>query len=307
METDSGTAAGVWTLQAWNRSMDAVIVWVDTAGKEYRRERITDIRTSHDDCLAAGTGTGRQDLCLTLGAILRFFSDLDRLFLITPTPAAWSTAFMEANFPDRASDLRTVSFREVFHDMEGYLPSFSSTSAITLLYRAEFLDSSFTLFTPGCIPLAPFDSSNLMKDGSPLYCCSKARVPSGGRIRKLMIPCPTPMVLTKKLLESYLTEHPGLLAETLRHRFDSMDPHADIRTLLANAPGSGSRYHVHEEKVHGTGILRLSPDIGADLEDTIGTAGRFRFLELAPLASFQDEKQRAIIDFLCHLLQIRFP
>lgn len=301
--------------------MDAVIIWTDTEGKEYRREKIACLRDKLTEDIGMRETRTRDDFILTLAAAARNMTDLGRIYVISAFPPAWVNGFMEDCFPEKVDRLRLVGFRELFSGFEGFLPSFSSIAAATLLYRYHKMDDRFVLFRPGCIPMLPFSSSILTRDGIPVYHGSIRRSDAlSGRKERIFLPGPMPAVYSRKDMGTCLADNPGLLSTNLRHRFDSPisrnNPggQIDLDILIANRDGAltetvepGRRMRRCRHQVNGTMIQRLYPCDDSSFSRAIKKCGNASFLDLAPLSSFPESQRHAATDFLCHKLQIRLP
>lgn len=301
--------------------MDAVIIWTDTEGKEYRRERIACLRDKLTEDIGMRETRTRDDFILTLAAAARNMTDLGRIYVISAFPPAWVNGFMEDCFPERADRLTLVGFRELFSGFEGFLPSFSSIAAATLLYRYHKMDDRFVFFRPGCIPMLPFSSSILTRDGIPVYHGSIRRSDAlSGRKERIFLPVPMPAVYSRKAMGTCLADNPGLLSTNLRHRFDSPisrnNPggQIDLDILIANRDGAltetvepGRRMRRCRHQVNGTMIQRLYPGSSDQLAELLMQARSTPFLEFAPLESFPPGQRQAIMDFLCMHLKIRLP
>ncbi len=296
--------------------MDAVLVWTDVEAKEYRRSRLSyfkDNPEENDDCRQ---NRDRTEFLLCLGAILRNCPGLRRISVISAIKSEMPEEFLEMNFPGRETDIRTMEFAELFADgMEGFLPCFSPVAAVTQLYKAKSIEDSFYLFNVGCVPVREMDPMKFSKDDNPV-CYGKwerSDAISGTKKERIFIPGTLPMLMSRRTMEECLTSHPGLLKANLRHHLDSprsrFNPHGqtDIRLLIANSRETVKAKAGRGRRNHGTMVLRLDPCDDRSFFEAIEKADRAEFIDTAPLKDFDPAQRHAIIDFLCHLLQIRLP
>lgn len=296
--------------------MDAVLVWTDVEAKEYRRSRLRYFKDNPGESDDWRQDRGKSEFLLCLGAILRNCPRIRRVSVLSAIKIGLPEEFLDMNFPDRETEVRMMGFDELFADgMEGFLPCLSPIAAVTQLYKARSIDDSFYLFNVGCVPVREMDILKFWKDGESV-CYGKwerSDSISGRRKERIFIPGMVPMLMSRRTMEECLTSHPGLLTSNLRHHLDSprsrFNPHGqtDIRLLMANRRDSVRVDTGRGRRDHGTMVLRLDPCDDRTFFETIEKADGAEFIETAPLKDFDLGQRRAIVDFLCHLLQIRLP
>lgn len=296
--------------------MDAVIVWTDVEVKEYRRSRLRYLKDNPGTQGYQELERSRAEFLISLGAAIRNISDLRRVFVLSAIKTEIPDNFLEENFPGKDIELRSMTFDQLFCDgMEGFLPCFSAIAAMTLLYRANALEDSFLLLNIGCIPIQKTDIQRFISNGKPAVYgeWKRSDAISGKRKQRIFIPGPLPILMRRKTMEECLTSHPGLMTANLRHHLDSPrskqnpDGQTDIRLLIANSLETEKVGISRRRRNHGTMILGLDPCDDRSFFEAIGNARDAEFIEIAPLKDFSPAQRLAIIDFLCHLLQIRLP
>lgn len=295
--------------------MDAVIVWTDTEEKKYRRMRIEYLRSNPGVPEAEQDSRNREEFFLTIGGIIRNLPHLRKLFVISVVPVEGIAGFMEENFPKSGVEIVNIGFEELLEGMEGFLPCFSTISAVTMLYRLNNLDERFLLFNVGCIPLREIDMTAFEREDRSIFYGKKRRshALSGKDSEKILIPGRMPVLIGRKTIEDCLTANPGILMGNLRHRFDSPrsqiypEGQTDLVILIANSPEALTVEDGDWRRDHGTMIQRLSPCDDRTFLRTIRKCSDAAFMDLAPLNSFPESQRWATTDFLCHKLQIRLP
>ncbi len=296
--------------------MDAVIVWTDTEGKEYRRNLMKYISLRKNMQGHNSSARSRSEFLFTLASILRNVPEVDKIIVVSAYVPEQVDGFISRNFKDNQTELIFVSFQELFRGFEGFLPSFSDTAATTLLYRLPCLGSSFILFKLGCIPFERMDPDSLVEDGKTVYYGRMEKVPRlkktvFGKSRRFRL-SNYPVMINKKDIEECLSSHSGLLADNLRQKFDwtdnwnAVENHGegqqDIVALLACRPGAIIK--LENDKQHGPISVRLSPCDDISFSRAMETAGNARFLDFEPFSSFSGGQRDAIRDYLCMKLRI---
>jgi len=135
---------------ATGNPIDAVILWVDgndpvLAAKRdlyLGRESKTD---SHPGALPLRfASSGEIRYCLF--SILTFAPFIRNLFIVTDGQDPGLREETEKLFPGKSSSVKIIDHKEIFRGYEQYLPSFNSSSILSLIWRIEGLSDNFVLF-----------------------------------------------------------------------------------------------------------------------------------------------------------------
>ncbi len=310
---------GGWTKQDLRKNeMDAVIVWSDTEGKEYRSGILGYLNEKHGNRNGCGRGRGPDELIFCVAALIRNAGFIERIIVVTENGLPFGKDFIRMNFPEWNGDVAAVTHSELFEGFEGFLPCFSAIAVRTLLYRTKGLSESFMLVNTGCIPIRKMRREDCCGNGScPRVCgswekssrldrcrldelyigqeeiCPEDRNFSGGRI---FIPSAHPAIQSRKMLLECLEERKGLLSRNLEQRFNN-PLQTDIPMIAANS-GSVLRCGIPP------GTITLAPCSDADLGKALKDLRSATYLRTSPLSSFRQGQRLALKDSLRALLRI---
>lgn len=310
--------------------MDAVIVWSDTVGKEYRSKKLEYFNDLPRDERILCSGRGKEELFFCIASIVRNADFVDRIILVTEEDRGHGADFIRKNFPMWKGVLRVVPHIELFCGLEGFLPCFSPIAVRTLLYRVGGLSEVFLLVNPGCIPLKRMEfgtvggrepepvifgtwarAGRLMRKGTRSFFIGQeelyqgrrcfpenaaGRAPGGRSGRFRFLPSPHPALLTRKILTNCLENSAGLMKENLRRRFNSPEQ----RDITAEAANSG-RMECRDDLPVTSFVI---PADNREFGRTLRGIGDSAFLCGPPLSHFREEQSAAVKDCLRALLRI---
>jgi hypothetical protein len=310
--------------------MDAVIVWSDTVGKEYRSKRLEYFNDLPRDGHALRGGRGKEELFFCIASIVRNADFVDRIILVTEEDRGHGLDFIRKNFPMWKGELRVVPHVELFCGLEGFLPCFSPIAVRTLLYRVGGLSEDFLLVNPGCIPLKKLDlgaaggagpkpvifgtwerAGRLMRKGTRSFFIGQEelyqghrrfsgnagrRAPGERRGRFCFLPSPHPVLLSRKILTDCLESSSGLMKENLQRRFNSPEQ----RDITAEAANSGRMECRSDLPATSFVVPADNREFGRMLRGMDDSA----FVCGPPLSHFREEQSAAVRDCLRALLRI---
>jgi hypothetical protein len=132
--------------------MDAVITWVEGNDPVHTKMRLAAMDASEqwiDPTSNAVVGmrfNDRGEIYFAIASILKFAPFIQRIFIVTDRQKPKHlSAFVESGICG-ADRIRVVDHKEIFHGFEKFLPTFSSLSIESLLWRIEDLSQEFLYF-----------------------------------------------------------------------------------------------------------------------------------------------------------------
>jgi hypothetical protein len=256
-----------------NQPIDVVIAWID--GDDPRlSEKLNGYLNKPSKRLAPGAQPTRfastNEIRYCVLSIFKFAPFVRNVFIVTDGQDPNIYDEVKAYFPERLNSIRIVDHKEIFRGYEEYLPSFSSTSIESMIWRINGLSDNFVYFNDdvflirevkpedwvinnrpvlrGKWRLAPIKKMgtdflkillfrHLLKRKNYQPRLSfyirqwKAAVKLGVKMR-YFFHCHTPHVLNRTTLGNYFKENDELLRKNISYRFRSKDQFITI--ALAN-------------------------------------------------------------------------
>lgn len=275
--------------------MDAVVVWSDTEGKEYRSKRLQYLKEYEDSAPTAETCRRLNELMASIAAILKFLDFVERIFLVTDTPHVKLMEFVKA--VKNKAQMTVISHEELYGNFSGFLPCFSSTAVRTILYRINDMSEEFLLFECGCIPIRKMTEDEFRTDGTTCLFGHMERTAFLGR-RKTFLPYPTPVILSKAMIKECLAANHGILLENLKHRFNDKSQQDILKIIL----DSGIPHQNCQMS-----IVSLKPDSDAKMIEKLASTSDKDFLFWEPMHGFSPPQKQALLDYLAVLLRVSVP
>jgi len=130
--------------------MDAVILWVDgndpvLAAKRDLYLKKENKTVSHPGALPLRFASSNE-IRYCLFSILTFAPFIRNIFIVTDGQDPNLREETEKLFPGRSESVKIVDHKEIFRGYEQYLPSFNSSSIVSLIWRIEGLSDNFVYF-----------------------------------------------------------------------------------------------------------------------------------------------------------------
>jgi hypothetical protein len=149
-------------------SIDAVITWVDGNDPVLAEKRAK----YQTQATAFGGDTTRfasmDEILYCVVSILRFAPFIRKIFIITDEQKPGIFDYIGANFPDQASKIEIVDHKQIFQGYEDCLPTFNSTSIISMLHRIPDLSNHFVFFNDDMVLARAVTPEDFFVDGKPV-------------------------------------------------------------------------------------------------------------------------------------------
>lgn len=134
-----------------DQPVDAVILWVDGNDPVLTAKRASyieqeNIGKHHSGAISTRFASSSEIRYCVL-SILKFASFIRNIFIVTDNQNPGLDEEVEKYFPGRSASIRIVDHKEIFRDYEKYLPTFNSSSILTMVWRIEGLAGNFVCFS----------------------------------------------------------------------------------------------------------------------------------------------------------------
>lgn len=260
--------------------IDAVITWVDgddISHREKRRRYASADELVNDDVAGEIRFKSVGEIRYCVASILRFAPFIRKIFIVTDGQDPCLDGFINAEFPDRTTEIEIVDHKAIFEGYESCLPVFNSLTIETVLWRIPGLSDHFIYFNDDVMLAAPVEPEDFFV-GDKLVCYASrmswhfaaflrwakhlgrshkvfgfkdAMINSAsliGRHSTFLLFDHIPHTVLRDVLEDYFTAHPEDLKSNISHRF--RDP---------------SQYNTQElcyllAKEQGRSVIRSSKD-----------------------------------------------
>jgi hypothetical protein len=129
--------------------IDAVITWVDGNDPDFFKRAGSAMGIQNHD-RKTGVSQSRyrsqDEIRYCVLSILKFAPFIRNIFIVTDGQSPKIFDVIGTYFPDRVDSIRIVDHKEIFRDFEEYLPTFSSRSIESMLWRIKGLSENFVYF-----------------------------------------------------------------------------------------------------------------------------------------------------------------
>lgn len=231
--------------------IDVVIAWVDGDEPAHRAKRLAYSRgvaeVARDDVGGEMRYRSTGEIFYSVGSILRFAPWVRKIWIMTDNQNPHLEEWVEANFPERTTEIEIVDHKVIFEGYEEYLPTFNSISIETMMWRIPDLAERFLYLNDDMFLAAPVEPS-VWFEGEQTRLYAERFGTLTGKLLRLLKPKRggvrpfgykdamvnaasllgsshfwhfphAPAALRKSFYERFFTEHPELLRENIRHRF----------------------------------------------------------------------------------------
>lgn len=238
-------------------NIDVVITWVDGQDQPLaarRRQYATANELRHDDVAGTTRYASLDEIFWCVASINRFAPWVHRIFIVTDQQDPHVTPFLQQHFPEGFIPVEIVDHRQIFAGYEEYLPTFSSLSLETMLWRIPGLSEHYLEMNDDFLMTRPvFPEDFFTPEGHPICYATWASVPFTRFTRMIksrhddgskrltvkgymteaaeIAGCRwfylkfghTPRALLRSAFEACLALRPGLIERNIRHRFRHID------------------------------------------------------------------------------------
>lgn len=129
-----------------NQPIDAVVSWVDGNDPEFRKRMQPYLEGKSRRSIPGAHPTrfaSLNEIRYSVLSILTFAPFVRKIFIITAGQNPELDIDIKQYFPERVNDIKIVDHSEIFRGYEHYLPTFSSRSIETMMWRIEGLSERF--------------------------------------------------------------------------------------------------------------------------------------------------------------------
>jgi len=151
--------------------IDVVISWVDGSDSSFT-QKLKPYLNGRPRSTIPGASLTRfasvNEIRYCVLSILTFAPFVRRIFIITDNQKPPIFEDIEKLFPERLGSISIVDHREVFSDYEEYLPTFSSRSIESMMWRIEGLANHFVYFNDDNFLVRPVQPKDWFTDGKPV-------------------------------------------------------------------------------------------------------------------------------------------
>jgi len=151
--------------------IDAVITWVDSGDPVFRAMaapyssgRAVKDMPSADPARLSSVNEIRY--CLL--SIMKFAPFIRNIYIVTAGQDPRLHEVVESHFPGSSDRVKTVDHKHIFRGFENYLPTFSSRSIESMLWRIEGLSENFIYFNDDVFLVRNTSPGDFFCDGRPL-------------------------------------------------------------------------------------------------------------------------------------------
>jgi hypothetical protein len=150
--------------------IDAVITWVD-GDDPVHQQKLSQYLSGLPLTPADAQKTrfcSVNEIRYCVFSLLRFAPYFRNIFIVTDgqTPPVFEE--VKRRFPDRLASLRLVDHAEIFRGFENYLPTFSSRSIETMLFRIDGLSENFVYLNDDVFLVGKTERDDWFIDGIPV-------------------------------------------------------------------------------------------------------------------------------------------
>lgn len=232
-------------------NIDAIITWVNGNDPNHIAKRNAYTTGKKENLLPDVGGNERfiasGEIFICIGSILRFAPFIRKIFIITDNQNPCLDEFIRKNFPDTKTGIEIIDHKVIFKGYEECLPTFSSRSIETMVYRIPGLSEKFVYFNDDFFLTAPIKENIWFKDNKAVcyadkFSCTITKILSllktikngrrtvgfkdgmmnaarivGSKYFWLIGHAPLPM--KKSILEDFYNKNENILTSNIKYRF----------------------------------------------------------------------------------------
>lgn len=257
-----------------DQPIDAVILWVDGNDPVLAEKRAGYIKKENIGRYHSGAISTRfassNEISYCVLSILKFAPFVRNIFIVTDNQDPGLDHEVEKHFPGRSGSVRIVDHSEIFRGYEKYLPTFNSSSILTMVWRIKGLAENFVCFSDDVALAREIKYEDWFVGNRPVlrgyWRLPPLRKMLGNSIKTLVnrrllgkndyqprisfymrqwksarlagmrfryyFHCHSPHPVNRNLVEEYFKNNPGLLESNISYRF--RDPDQLLLTALTN-------------------------------------------------------------------------
>jgi len=140
---------------AADKSIDAVILWVDGNDKKLAEKRDRYLALENKSATHPGSLPLRfassDEISYCIRSILKYARFIRNIYVVTDEQDPDLYRMIEERFPEKAGCLKIIDHRHIFSGYEEYLPTFNSSSIHAMIWRIEGLSDRFVYFNDDVI------------------------------------------------------------------------------------------------------------------------------------------------------------
>ena len=152
--------------------IDAVITWVDGSDCKFR-EKLKHHLNGKSRNVIPGADITRfasvNEITYCILSILTFAPFVRKIFIVTDNQDPNIFDVVKFYFPERVSSITIVDHKEIFRGYEEFLPTFSSRSIETMIWRIKGLSDNFVYFNDDSFLVRPIEPSDWFVNSQPVH------------------------------------------------------------------------------------------------------------------------------------------
>lgn len=151
--------------------VDAVVLWVDGSDPQLAEKRNKYLGEAglagHRGALSTFYASNNE-IRYCVFSILKFAPFVRNIFIVTDGQDPNLYEEVKDRFPDRADSLKIVDHKEIFSGYEQYLPTFNSTSILSMMWRIKGLSDNFLFFNDDMFIIRETRPEDWFRNGRPV-------------------------------------------------------------------------------------------------------------------------------------------
>ena len=159
--------------------VDAVVLWVDGSDPRLAEKRNKYLGeaglASHRGALSTFYASNNE-IRYCVFSILKFAPFVRNIFIVTDGQDPNLYEEVKARFPERSGSLKIVDHKEIFSGYEQHLPTFNSTSILSMMWRIKGLSDNFLFFNDDMFIIRETRPEDWFRNGRPVL-RGKWRIP----------------------------------------------------------------------------------------------------------------------------------
>ncbi|MCI0523266.1 MAG: stealth family protein [Bacteroidales bacterium] len=151
--------------------VDAVILWVDGSDPllaEKRNKYLSETSLVNHRGALSTFYASNNEIRYCLFSILKFAPFVRNVFIVTDGQDPNLYEDVKNHFPTKSGSLKVVDHKEIFSGYEQYLPTFNSTSLLSMMWRIKGLSDNFLFFNDDMFIIRETRPEDWFRNGRPV-------------------------------------------------------------------------------------------------------------------------------------------
>lgn len=148
--------------------IDAVIMWVDGDDPVHASKREKYLGVTLTPGAAATRFSSLDEVVYCVLSILKHASFFSNVYIVTDAQTPPIFAAVTQAFPEQLHKIKIIDHKDIFKGYEKYLPSFNSTSIISVLHKIPDLKDQFVFFNDDFFITHDVTHGDFFENGKPV-------------------------------------------------------------------------------------------------------------------------------------------